>query len=457
MFPFDQLGEVARGVAHGLGEVARGFGDMLGEGLRLSTMAGVPIQAAPLPEVVEKLRNGRSQEWHDGAVAARGLADEHHQVSDDVNRLLTRLRASWTGRSAEAADARIDKFRAVASSAAERFGANASNLETTAGGFDHAQRNLEPMPPMPPEKNFWDTLVPWKTDVESQIDAYNATASRNLERYNTYASAAQASKSGLSGDYGVLGAYGGRDFAVAPPPTGPGGLGSHGGHGPVVKHPHEPGHAPGGSAGPGGPAGPGGGPVVVPGGGPGIGGGVVPPSGSSGGAMTGGGHDSGGGTSSASYVSPETAVGGSTAVPPGSGVSGSTINIGTGAGSGSGTGSGFGAGMIASPGSPVPGGGLGGATGGKPGEGRMTGAAPRSGGVPSEAGGVSARGGAGTRGVSGMGGLAPGGRGKEDDREHKRKYGVPEVDESVAEVDEATGKLIDPVTGLPVVPPTIGG
>jgi hypothetical protein len=50
--------------------------------------------------------------------------------------------------------------------------------------------------------------------------------------------------------------------------------------------------------------------------------------------------------------------------------------------------------------------------------------------------------------------MAPGGRGKgerEEDAEHNRKYGL---DDDSLFTDEA--RTIDPVTGLPVTPPTIG-
>jgi hypothetical protein len=49
--------------------------------------------------------------------------------------------------------------------------------------------------------------------------------------------------------------------------------------------------------------------------------------------------------------------------------------------------------------------------------------------------------------------MAPGGRGKkEDDEEHQRKF-VLDTDTLFGE----EGRTVDPVTGLPVVPPTIGG
>ncbi|GAA1982428.1 hypothetical protein [Amycolatopsis minnesotensis] len=448
MVPFDQLGEAVNTIATGAEDAFDAIGDFLSEPL----FPGAPelAQAMGLPQIVEDIKNGHSDDWHRGTGGARDLATAHQQASDDIGKMLTSLRASWTGQSADSADARIDKFRAVTNAAAERFTANADNLGATADGFDYVQRHLEPMPPKPPEKDFWDAITPWDTDVEDAIGSYNATASRNLELYNHYAADTTASASGLNGDYGVLGGYDGKDFTMRHEPSGPHGPDGHGGHGghrgpagpePVVKHP--------GSGGPG-PATPGpAGPPVSPGG-DGPGSGHVPPTAppQSGGAddvPVSGSHHGEEGTTAAGSAPPEMSEGKSTSVPTGSAPSGSAVPIGTGTSTGIGS-----PGMMAVPGGSA----RGGANGKSPGTGYARGA--RSGGVPTETKSGGGRGATGGRGAPGTadGGFVPGGgRGKNDDREHHRKFGVPETDDSVAEADE---KITDPVTGLPVMPPTIG-
>ncbi|MFC5121025.1 hypothetical protein ACFPN7_44430 [Amycolatopsis halotolerans] len=56
-----------------------------------------------------------------------------------------------------------------------------------------------------------------------------------------------------------------------------------------------------------------------------------------------------------------------------------------------------------------------------------------------------------------MGGMAGGGKGKgEEDKEHQRKYGI-EDDSAFSLVDENGERALDPRTGLPPTPPTIGG
>ncbi|QWF83724.1 WXG100 family type VII secretion target [Amycolatopsis sp. CA-230715] len=439
MVPFDQLGEVVSTIAEGVEDAFGAIGDFLSEPLTFGGSADLP-QAMGLPQIVEDIKNGRSEDWHQGTRGAHDLATAHQKASDDIGRMLTALRASWTGQGADSADARIDKFRAVTNAAAERFTANADNLGATADGFDYVQHHLEPMPPKPPEKDFWDEITPWNTDVEDAIESYNATANRNLELYSRYAADTGASASGLNGDYGVLGAYDGKDFTMRHGPSGPHGPTGHGGPEPVVKHPGQPGPSePGhGKPGPGapGPAGP----PVSPGTGGDGAGRVPPPTGGAGGTPVGGGHPAEEGTTTAGYVPPEIPDGTRSAVPPGSTPSMST---------GTSTGIGFGMpGTTAAPGSTARGGANGG-TGHAPGA--------RSGGTAVEPGATGSRSAtAGGRGAKGApeGGIVPGGgRGKDDDREHHRKYGLPDT---IAETDDEAENATDPVTGLPVMPPTIG-
>lgn len=441
MVPFDQLGEVVNTIATGVEDTFGAIGDFLSEPLVLGESAAP--QMMPVAQIVEEIKNGHSDDWHRGTGGARELATAHQEAGDDISRMLTALRASWTGQGADSADARIDKFRAVTNAAAERFAANADNLGGTADGFDYVQRQLEPMPPKPPEKDFWDAITPWDTDVEDAIGNYNAVANRNLELYSRYAADTSASAGGLNGDYGVLGAYDGKEFSMRHQPPDPHGPASHGGHGgpePVVKHPGEPGPAGAGS----------GGPPVLPGTGGADAGRVPPPPGGAGGTPVGGSRHGEEGTTSAGYAPPEVPDGTLPAVSPGAAPSVPAVPIAAGTGTGTSTGIGFGVppGTTAAPGGTA----RDGANGKAPGA--------RSGGVAAEAGASGNRGAnrgvTGGRGAQGAaeGGIVPGGgRGKDDDREHHRKYDLPD---NVTETGEEADKITDPVTGLPVMPPTIG-
>ncbi|RJQ82184.1 hypothetical protein D5S19_22255 [Amycolatopsis panacis] len=427
-------------------------------------------QAVPAPELVQKvLASQGAQDWHQGAGRATMLARQNDEMSARAQQLSAGLESAWTGGGAEVARARIKPLTDATSAAAQTYTSNGQNLTDLAHGFDEMKATLQPMPKTPPHKDFFDTATPWDTDTEDQINTYNRIARENLDRYNGYQQQAQTSGQGLKTDYGQLNKFDG-EVSIAPPApaspsrhtptggtsrhssarsefTGPGGAGhtsprSVDGSVPNV-HTLPAGHPlPGENPGPGTQSGGGGTRTAgyVPPSLPDMRSGSVPPfpvpaaggggSSWSGSAFVPGGFGPGGSSSGAPGAPPGAggSVGRGLSGGPGGvdGPAGRGLPNGPGGGARSGTGAGVGVGE----------------------EGAVRGsgssAAPR--------GTTGARGGAG---VSGMG--APGGKGKaEEDKEHQRKYGVDD-DSAFSLTDDDGDRLVDPRTGLPPTPPTIGG
>jgi hypothetical protein len=280
------------------------------------------------------------------------------------------------------------------------------------------------------------------------INDYNAKQQANTDTYNAYANHGTASGGSLSADYGKLDAFNAGTITVGPDPVTPPaaktttpGVGRH--RAPDTTDTGT-GHTttpPGTATVPPGAATPGGGPGDHSGNGAsGPGAGQSPPDGTTtagftpstptpGGSWPGGLDQlvppiPGGGSSSGSTGSPSPyAVGGLGYLDgPGSGAGGKVQG-----GPGSGTGSGV------------------------PGSGRQTGAR---GGLVEEPGRTGPAGSsrAGGRVQNGPGGVGQAGRGaKEEDKEHQRKFMLDT--ELFSDEDR---REVDPVTGLPPVPPTIG-
>ncbi|MFF0147380.1 hypothetical protein ATK36_2117 [Amycolatopsis sulphurea] len=422
-------------------------------------------QAVPAPELVQKvLASQGAQDWHQGAGRATMLARQNDEMSARAQQLSAGLESAWTGGGADVARARIKPLTDATSAAAQTYTSNGQNLTDLAHGFDEMKAALQPMPKTPPHKNFLDTATPWDTDTEDQINTYNRMARENLDRYHGYQQQAQTSGQGLKTDYGQLNKFDG-EVSIAPPApvssspsrhTPTGGRNRHSSArseftGPVgaghtspppaegsVPNVHMPpaGHPlPGENPGPGTPFGGTRTAGYVPPSLPDMRPGSVPPLPVPG---------AGGGGSSWS---------GSAFVPggfgPGSSLSGvpgaSGVSV-PGAGGSAGRGLSSGPGGAGGPvGRGLPNGPGGGARSGAGEEGAVRG----SGGSAATTG---ARGGAG---MSGMG--APGGKGKgEGDKEHQRKYGVDD-DSAFSLTDDDGDRLVDPRTGLPPTPPTIGG
>ncbi|WP_326567689.1 hypothetical protein VSH64_38595 [Amycolatopsis rhabdoformis] len=465
-----------------------GFLDMVGDGAkwvgdRFSDAGhwaddvwhgNVGDQAVPTPELVKKVKAGKGAgDWHQGVTHATTLATDHHQISADIQKLSSDLESVWTGSGAQAAQAQIRSFSDATATASQTFTSNSENLNGIAHGFEDMRSNLQPMPDPAPHKDFLDVATPWDTDTEDKINQYNQMAEQNLARYQAYADQAKTSGQGLQSDYGQLDQLGSVTIAkpttpvkhkehvitkkddnnddststsqsevdtrhittpppnipppttpppttpppnipppIAPPPTGrpveP----------PGWKPPVEPGKRPGDDdddstqkSGLDDPT-------------------VTPPgqrfpvgSGNPSWSSTGGGADGFG--------------------PGGFGVGAGAGPGGAGGSGAFGSGSGRGAGGI---GSRLSGGAGTGAFGE---EGARGGAMGGRGGMA---------GAAGAKGSSGMGGAMGGGanRGKgEEDAEHQRKYGIDD-DSAFTLIDDEDGRLLDPHTGLPPTPPTIG-
>ena len=206
MFPFDELGRAAHALIRGAeqagttlvqsAEDAMGWADDLFSG-------DVGVQAMPVADVVNYVIDGDSTGWADSGIAARDLGAAHHEIAADLTAVLNNLEPAWTGAGADRARERIKAFSDVISAAAETLNSNGGNVTDAAYGFELARRSMEPMG-APPDKTFFDVAAPWNTDTEDAIAAYNAKAEKNLAVYNAYATHLSTQGQGLSGDYGRL-------------------------------------------------------------------------------------------------------------------------------------------------------------------------------------------------------------------------------------------------------------
>ncbi|MDT8910265.1 hypothetical protein [Amycolatopsis sp. PS_44_ISF1] len=425
-------------------------------------------QLVPVPDVVSAVLAGNAGSWHEGIGVANRIAADQDAVGRDLTQVLARLESAWSGAGADGAAARIQRIRSSAIAANRTFVHNGNELGDAASLYEGMKNQLTPMPARP-------NLAPgqgaawWDQDMEFSVTAYNDTAKRNLDLYNGYVGQTQAGTGRLQYDYGQIGTYDGGDVSLVPAsdPGSPAG--------PPSGNPHDPAD---GKAGARAHYGPADGPIApgplasgagedrttTAGSAPSLAG-ALPPSEVGGAGRVG--SSTGGSTGAGGFGGPETlggiglgGIGNGGVGPHGGGSIGSGSNGGGSNGSSPDSGGSNGNGSYRS----RFGGGAGrlgsGAGAGGEAEGRGTGQAPgkqTGGGLGSgrsAAALTEAERAAAARGAGGPGGMAPGGRGgkKEPDEEHQRKF----VLDTDALFDQE-GRTIDPVTGLPVVPPTIGG
>ncbi|MFI7120736.1 WXG100 family type VII secretion target [Amycolatopsis sp. NPDC049868] len=438
MFPFDQLGKAAKALLNEDKEVGTAIVDTVRDGVEwarvvLSGDVGSQPQAAPIPEVVQQMINGNSESWDESAAKARSLSDQHAEISMNLATMLNNLEPAWTGSAAEAARGRTRYFTEVMDSARDALAGNSRNVSNSSGSFVHAKNSFVPMVSPPPDKGFFDVISPWDTDTEDAINAYNKAGKRNVEVYDNYAQQLDSHGTGLRADYGEIApSYEKSSVSDPSPVRGFGERSDSGAGSPAWSGGHSVTPMVGGSPPPGSIADPGY-----------IGTGQVSGPGSVKVPAASGGH-----------VSDGTMAVGYTPLDPRTGLPLPNVpspNVpGLGGGSGPTTG---GVNLFGGPGAV---GGLGGVgkpgdAGGVPGGGRQTGTR----GLVEEPGrgGAGAGRGAGNRLMGSPAGMAPGmGReAKGEDKERVRKF---VQDESL--FPETDKKDVDPNTGLPPVPPTIG-
>ncbi len=397
----------------------------------------------PVPPQVKLIRAGNSGGWHESADKGSSISEQIHDLATETLQVGSTLRAAWSGKASDAAIARLDAFGYALRNTSRTYDDNARNLRGNAEYFDYTQRNFIDVPDNPPDKALKDMGILWAIDTEAMVADYNAKQKHNNELFNKYAAHGTSSGSSLSADYGKLEGFNAGSITVgsndpAPPVTpfrgDDGGGGKH--RAPDTATAPPPGQA-----------------VASPPGGPGSpthSGGVIPPGGTPG-------HAGNVPVSSPTAHDETTAAGYNPGTPPGGGVN-PLLPLGPTVGPGSGTTvppSPYAVGGLGYPGGADSAGGKtpGGAGSGAPGAGRQTGLRGPAEGAHGGQGPAGATR-AGNRLQTGPAGMAPAaGRGKtEEDTEHKRKYGL---DDRSLFTDE-DGKTVDPVTGLPVAPPTIG-
>ncbi|HWD07333.1 MAG TPA: hypothetical protein VG674_33335 [Amycolatopsis sp.] len=463
-----------------IGDGAKWVGDRIKDGehwVEKAWHGNVGTQAVPAPELVQKILDSKGASgWHEGAGKATELASDHDSISSDVRQLSTGLESVWTGEGADLAQQRIRMFSDATTVASQTYTTNGENLTGLAHGFDEMRAALRPMPERPPHKGVIDVATPWDTDTEDKIKQYNQLAQQNLDRYNGYAQQAKSSTQALKTDYGSLTGFDGtvtiteqgkvtrkkqtrehetrtteqtnttnteqtntertnteRTNTDDHDPTDPRSTVD-------PRHTTTPPETPLRTTPPPYTPPPTDRPIMPPEHPPTL----DPPSDDS--------HDPGRSqddtTDTSSYVPPSV---GDQVYSPTSGLTGPGAG---GSSGGSGSGGYFGgAGGIGGFG------GIGGGTGAGAGSGGSRfGSGAGTGSGENGRGPLAARGTTGTAGAKGAPGMgAAGGRGAkgEEDAEHQRKYGI-EDDSAFTLLDDDEGRILDPRTGLPPTPPTLG-
>lgn len=399
--------------------------------------------AQSIPEAVKAMKNGDITSWLSTSDDALAIGQGQLSLSDDVAKAVEELRQAYSGKGADAAINRFATFGNAVGVSGDSLVQNADNVQQAAAFYKAIAAKMEDVDP--PGQKVFGSPSPWLVDSEAETKHYNQIQSMNTMAYLQYDDYVHGHGLSLQTDYGQLKPF---DAGTVSIDTGTASTtpGTTGTTSRTTGGKHRAPDTTSGTVTPGTTTTPGSGPGQTPGG-------SAPGAGVPGGT---GGDSTGLAAFQPPATLPGSLPGGVNApgqLPGGTGPGGVPVDpfVGTGVGTGFGSGSGSGSGGTGR----VPGGGSG--SGQTPGGGARSGAGMVEG-EPVARGG---RGLAGTRltgGAGGPGGMAPGagGRGKEEDKEHKRRYGLDEVVLFPEEDENDELKGIDPSTGMRVTKPTIG-
>lgn len=423
-------------------------------------------------QIAALLQAGDSRSYHDTGSTAEELTSEYKTRTASFNRLLSRMKAAWTGDSSDSAATSLSSLQEATTVSAENLHNVSMQMNTQGESFSKVKNEVGPGPGPKPEETFASNVFPMFTDTDEKIERWNQESQRVVEAYDTYSNGTGENANVFPSTYGELtGSPEGLKFSIEDSGSDPGKRISNPNVGTSSVSTSSSSTSGGGG---------GGGSVPSFGGGGvgsgGAGSGAVG-TGPSGGALTPG-SSSGVGSGlppgairlpdgSIQYPDGTIRTPDGRIIPPG-GTRASSRGFGPGSSSGgsSGAGAAAAAGMMG-------GGMMGGVAAGGgdtaaprsgfgPGGGSGTGAGPGSGmggakAMPGGMGGGMGRGGMGMGGMMGGGAGGRGGKG-EDDAEHKDEYYIrQEMDPGLkTEIDEYGEKLVDESTGMTVVPPVIG-
>lgn len=122
----------------------------------------------------------------------RGLASNHNQIAEIINKAVRDSGASWEGASADAARSGTSPLATWADVTGQSATDAGKTVDTIGQAYSDASNKMQ-KPPSVPDKPFYNSWVPWDTDYDVAVEKNQQVSERNIEAFNTYASTVTAS------------------------------------------------------------------------------------------------------------------------------------------------------------------------------------------------------------------------------------------------------------------------
>ncbi|SER96743.1 PPE family protein [Lentzea xinjiangensis] len=136
-----------------------------------------------------------------GATAATALERTYAGIEARLKRVGETLGESWTGASADAAQAAGSPINQAMMQMQDALRQADHSLSNQVYQFNYNKGQLKNMPASKPETGFWDDVSPWDTDTEDAVNSYNAEEAHNRKVYSEFQSASNTNRGDLPKEF----------------------------------------------------------------------------------------------------------------------------------------------------------------------------------------------------------------------------------------------------------------
>ncbi len=141
---------------------------------------------------------GSAQHAADKAVE---LKSTYASVAERLKRVGETLGESWTGASAEAAQAAGNPINQAMIQMQDALRQADQSLSNQVYQFNHDKAQLREMPAKAPDTGFWDDVTPWDTDTEDAANKYQGDEAHNRRIYTQFQGASNANRGDLPQEF----------------------------------------------------------------------------------------------------------------------------------------------------------------------------------------------------------------------------------------------------------------
>jgi hypothetical protein len=156
-------------------------------------------------ELVRRVKAGPGPESL-GRAQAAGVQQvtEQQGIEADTLAIVGRLESAWSGPSGDASRTGLRPLADVATSASSAMHGSQNALTDQGHAFQSTRDSMQDVSDKPPSTDLLDTLSPWDTDTEDQINKNSAAIAQNKQIYQGFTTTSDGHAQKMPIDYGQV-------------------------------------------------------------------------------------------------------------------------------------------------------------------------------------------------------------------------------------------------------------